>query len=257
MGTSVLGEANIGENLKRIRKILAVMVIVSILSLVASPVLAVSDVTGLKVIPTDTTMSLLWVKGSTYTVIRYSTTSYPATPAAGTNVFAVAYIAGNSYVQTEDSVTHLPLVAGTTYYYTAWAYDGANYSPDVSAAHAIMTTTASAGTSDVLTTPPYVTPTAPSSSGWFTGLQPFSGFVQGFEQSWGMATDTMPFTIGILILLVAGIGVYLKTKSAFVAIVADFAVDLGLIGLGLLSPYTIGVVLAFGLGVWALENIWI
>ena len=102
-----------------------------------------------------------------------------------------------------------------------------------------------------------IVPQAPSSKGWFAGLQPFSGFVQGFENAWGMATDTMPFTIGVLILLVVGILIYLKTKSPFVAIVADFAVDLGLVALGLLSPYTIGVVLAFGLGIWALENIWI
>jgi hypothetical protein len=246
--------------MKRLYKILLAITMVGILTLaIATPVLATTDITELKAIPTDTTMSLTWVKatGYLYTVIQCSTTAYPVTPLDGTRIYSGG---GISYIQeaVDPSATPLvPLTAGTTYYYTAWGYDGVNYTPDGSADKILMTTTAGAGTSDILTTPPYVTPTEPSSGGWFTGLQPFSGFVQGFEQSWGMKTDTMPFTIGILILLVAGVGIYLKTKSPFVAIVADFVIDLGLIGLGLLSTYTIGVVLAFGLGVWALENIWI
>ena len=261
MGTAILGEADlVWRDMKRISKILTAIAIVSILSLIiTTPVLATTDITELKAIPTDTTMSLIWVRatGYNYTVIQSSTTGFPATPLDGTRIYSGA---GNSYIQeaVDPSATPLvPLSAGTTYYYTAWGYDGVNYTPDGSADQALMTTTAGTGTSDILTTPPYVTPTEPSSTGWFTGLQPFSGFVQGFEQSWGMKTDTMPFTVGILILLVAGVGIYLKTKSPFVAIVADFVIDFGLIGLGLLSAYTVGVVLAFGLGVWALENIWI
>jgi hypothetical protein len=233
-----------------IRKILMMITVVILLSLATTTaVLAVvsTNITEFKGIPTDTTMSLTWVKatGGTYTIIRYDTSGFPATPADGASVYSGI---GISYIQTG-------LIAGTTYYYSAWGYDGVNYSSN--AIEIIMTTTASAGTSDVLTTPPYTTPSSPSSTSWFAGLQPFSGFMQGFEQSWGMSTDAIPFTFGILILLVAGIGIYLKTKSPFVAIVADFVIDLGLIGLGLLSSYTVGVVLAFGLGVWALENIWI
>jgi hypothetical protein len=245
--------------MKRVRKILVVMAIIGVLSLVANPVLATgyAYITEFRAIPTDTTMSLIWVRanGYTYTVIQCSTTGFPATTADGTRIYSGV---GNSYIQKDvdpNATPLVPLTAGTTYYYSAWGYDGANYSTNV--ANAMMTTTASAGTSDVLPTPIQPTPTEPSSSGWFSGLQPFSGFMQGFEQSWGMATDTIPFTFGILILLVVGIGIYLKTKSPFIAIVADFAVDFGLIGLGLLSGYTVAVVLAFGLGVWALENIWI
>ena len=214
-----------------------------------APLAGAGDINNLKAIPTDITMSLKWTKavGYTSTVIQYSTSSQPVTPSDGINVYNGT---GNNYKQTG-------LTAGTTYYYTAWGYTGSAYSADATADKIMMTTTAGGSIGDVLPTPPAVIPDAPSSKGWFAGLQPFSGFVQGFENAWGMATDTMPFTIGVLILLVVGILIYLKTKSPFVAIVADFAVDLGLVALGLLSPYTIGVVLAFGLGIWALENIWI
>jgi hypothetical protein len=209
----------------------------------------VGGITNFKALPTDTTMSLKWTQaaGYTSTVIQYSTSSQPATPSDGTNIYNGT---GNNYKQTG-------LTPGTNYYYSAWGYDGSNYSPITSDGEIMMTTKAGGSTGDVLPTPPAVIPDAPSSKGWFAGLQPFSGFVQGFENAWGMATDTMPFTIGVLILLVVGVGIYLKTKSPFVAIVADFAIDLGLVAMGLLSPYTIGVVLAFGLGIWALENIWI
>ena len=158
---------------------------------------------------------------------------------------------GINYVQTG-------LTPGTTYYYTAWGYDGVNYTSNSTRDKILMTTivgTVSASTT--IPTPPQTTPSAPSSLQWFAGLQPFSGFIKGFETSWGMNTDTMPFTIGIIILLVVGVGLYLKTKSPLIAIVADFVVDFGLIAMGLLSTWTVGVVIAFGLGVWALENIWI
>jgi len=207
-------------------------------------------VTNLKAIPFPTTMSLSWVRavGYSQTVIRYSTTTYPATIADGTLVYSGT---GINYIQTG-------LTAGTTYYYTAWGYNGATYTSDASAAKVLMTTiVGTVPASTTIPTPSQPTPSAPSSTNWFAGLQPFSGFIKGFETSWGMNTDTMPFTIGIIILLVVGVGLYLKTKSPLIAIVADFVVDFGLIAMGLLSTWTVGVVIAFGLGVWALENIWI
>lgn len=269
MGTSILGQTHIKMmnmmSIVRI-KIASLIAIIGILIFSLLPQIALargisgsvpiiiggnptisSNVTNLQAIPADTSIKLSWsiATGSSSTIIRYSTTTYPATPTGGTSAYS-----GNGvrYVLTG-------LATGTTYYFAAWGFDGTNYSssPDT----ALITTTAGAAAGDVLPTPPYTTPTAPSSTGWFAGLQPFSGFVQGFENAWGMETNTMPFTLGILILLVAGIGIYLKTKSPFVAIVADFAIDFGLIALGLLSPYTIGVVIAFGVGIWALENIWI
>jgi hypothetical protein len=237
-------------------RIFAAVIVAIILSLViVIPVFAVAGVTSFSAIPADTTMSLKWVKatGYNYTLIRQSTTAYPVSPTGGDGT--TVYPSGSSTSAISFIVTGL--TAGTTYYYTAWGYNGATYTADGSAAHAMMTTTAGAGTSDVLPTPPYDVPTEPVSTGWFDGLQPFSGFVLGFEQAWGMKTTMMPFTLGIIILLITGVGLYITTKSPLIAIVGDFTVDFGLIAMGLLSPYTLAVVLAFGLGVWGLENIWI
>jgi hypothetical protein len=239
------------------------MVIAVILSLITViPVMATSYpyITNFKATYSDDSsseISLNWSRAVGYdqTFIRQSATGYPTSPTGGDGI--TVYPVGTSVHAI--SIIVKGLTPGTTYYYTAWGYDSATstYSADGTAPNAMLTTTAGAGAADILPTPVISTPVAPSSGGWLAGLQPFSGFVQGFENAWGMATNTMPFTIGVLILLVVGVGVYLKTKSPFIAIVADFAVDLGLVALGLLSPYTIGVVLAFGLGIWALENIWI
>jgi hypothetical protein len=239
--------------MKRLHKIVAVFGVTIILSLLASPVFAgVAYITEFKAIPTDTTMSLTWVKavGYTQTVIRSSATGYPSTPSDGTSVYTLY---GVSYKQTG-------LIAGTTYYYTAWGYNGSSYSSDGTAAHVLMTTTASGGVNETLPTPAMdFAPTSPPTTTltWFNTMQPFTGFLKSFEDSWGMATNTVPFTIGILILLFVGVGLYIRLKSPFVAICAVLVVDLGLIGLHLLPTYTVGVVLAFGVGVWALENIWI
>ena len=256
MGTPILGQAYLGEKMRLVRRIFAAVIVVMILSLIyVIPVFAAAYVTSFSAIPTDTTMSLKWVKatGYNYTLIRQSTTAYPASPIGGDGI--TVYPSGSSTSAISFIVTGL--TAGTTYYYTAWGYDGATYTADGTAAHVLMTTTAGAGTSDVLPTPPYTAPAEPSSTGWFTGLQPFSGFVAGFEEAWGMKSTMMPFTLGIIILLATGIGIYITTKSPLIAIVGDFTVDFGLIAMGLLSPYTLAVVLAFGLGVWGLENIWI
>lgn len=65
-----------------------------------------------------TQVDLAWVKGigSTYTIVRRATGSYPATPGSGTSVY--------SGVGTFTSDTGL--TAGTTYYYRAWGRDGSN-----------------------------------------------------------------------------------------------------------------------------------
>ena len=237
--------------MKAYRKLLLVVTSVIVLSLITvTAVFASTDISSLTAIPTSTTITLRWQQatGFSNTVIRYSTTTYPNTPSDGVLVYSGT---GTYYIQTG-------LVGGTAYYYTAWGYDGgSSYTPDVSADKILMNTLAGIPTTDILTTPVQPPNKEPSSAGWFDGLQPFSGFVQGFEISWGMKTDTMPFTIGIIILLVVGFGLYIKTKSPLVAIAGDFVVDFGLVAMGILAPWSVGVVIAFGLGVWALENIWI
>ena len=214
----------------------------------ASPSIGLNSVTYLSAVPSDTSISLTWhpAINSKKTLINYSTSAYPISPLTDTQAY---FGSGLSYVLKG-------LTAGTTYYFSAWGFDGTNYS--ATAYNSVMTTVAGdVNQSSNIPAPNQPPPSSPSSSTWFTNLQPFSGIVQNFEQSWGMATDNMQFTMGILILLLVGILLYVKTKSSFIAIGADFVIDFGLIALHLLSPYTIGVVIAFGLGIWGLENIWI
>lgn len=90
----------------------------------------VNEPTSIIAIPTATSISLLWVKGSgaTYTLIRYSTGSYPTTTATGTLV----------YLDTNNSYELTGLDEGTTYYFSAWGKTGALYS---AAYTTVLTTT--------------------------------------------------------------------------------------------------------------------
>ena len=250
MGETVLGQADLKENMKL--KIISAVVLSIILSVMITSVVfaGVGDINNLIAVPGSTTMSLKWSKdtGYSYTWIEVSTTVQPSVPSDGTNIYSGT---GISYKQ-------IGLTAGTTYYYTAWGFDGILYSSNATADKILMTTLAGVvNTSTNIPVPNQPSPTAPSSSNWFTNLQPISGIVQNFENSWGMATDTMQFSMGILILLFVGIFLYIRTKSSFIAIAGDFVVDFGLIAMRLLSPFTVAVVIAFGLGIWGLENIWI
>ena len=200
---------------------------------------------------TDTEMTITWQVASNAldTIVQYKTGGYPTSPTDGTTAYNGA---GIICIQTG-------LVAGTTYYYSAWGYNGATYSASVD--NFMMTTSATNSSGVVSTTIPVpsqnMNPPAPSSSSWFTNMQPFSGFVRSFENSWGMSTDLMQYSFGILILLAAGFFLYIKTKSPLMPFIGGIIIDFGLILLNLMPAYSVAIIIAFGLGVWSLENIWI
>lgn len=81
---------------------------------------AVNEPVSIIAIPYGTSLSLTWVKGSgaSYTLIRYSTGSYPATTSSGT----LAYLGTGESVVVED------LTPGITYYISAWGKGAATYS---------------------------------------------------------------------------------------------------------------------------------
>ena len=112
------------------RRIFAAVIVAIMLTLISViPVFAVADVTQFSAIPTDTTMSLKWVKatgGYQYTLIRQSMTAYPTSPTGGDGT--TVYPSGSSTSAISFIVTGL--TAGTTYYYTAWGYNGATYTAD-------------------------------------------------------------------------------------------------------------------------------
>jgi hypothetical protein len=106
----------------------------------------IAEPTNLVAIPSATTISLIWTKGvgSVYTLVRYSTGTYPTGVGIGT---AVPLTTGGS-----TSVTGL--TAGTTYYFSAWGMAAGVYSSNYTT---VLCTTLAASiiipTSNTTTTP--------------------------------------------------------------------------------------------------------
>jgi hypothetical protein len=103
----------------------------------------VDDPTNFKAIPSDTTVSLSWTRGSgtTISVIRVAYDDFPATSAVG---FAVYNLGSSTY-------THTGLTPGKTYYYAVWGQSGANESAN--SAEVMVTTLAAGAGGDTLTDP--------------------------------------------------------------------------------------------------------
>jgi hypothetical protein len=232
------------------RRILRSVLLAIVLGVIVGlPVLAVPDlVTNFAARPTSTSVTLTWTKApsSTITRVRFLTTGFPTDPTG------VGDGSTSIYFSTLSSYEHTGLTSGTTYYYSAWGYDGAVYSS--TPINVSMTTLAAASTGSTLSSPTMPLNTKPDSSGWWDRLQPFTGIVDWFASDWGMPRDNMNYTFATFILLLVGIGLYLKLKSPLIAMGADLIVDFGFIGMGLMSPFSIGYILAIGLGVWALET---
>jgi hypothetical protein len=235
--------------MKKFYKRLLISLVLGLIGMLFSlPVLAaVGDITIFTGKPTDTTVVLSWTKITTANsvLIRYSTTTYPTTTGGvdGTTI----------YLSTGNKFTHTGLTAGTNYYYSIWEFDGTIYSTNE--CNLLKTTTAAITTGLVLPTPTMnMNPSAPSSTGWFNSLQPFSGFVRDFAASWGIPGVNIGVILGVFLMLIVGIGLYIKTKSPLIAVGADLAVNGLLIILTLMPIYSIAITLAFGLGIWALES---
>lgn len=214
-------------------------------------VLAVpANITVFTAKPSATSVALKWTTtaGSTKTMIRYLTTAFP-TSATGVDGSIEVYF------NKSNACTHSSLVSGANYYYSAWAYDGASYS--ALPCNLLITTLASLTASDSLPTPTMTTgfyDQLPNSKNWYDNLQPFTGFVSDFASSWGMPKDNMNYAFGLGILLLIGVLSYIKLKSPALSIGLDLIVCIILISMHMLPAYSVGVVIALGLGVWAMES---
>lgn len=235
--------------MKRFYKRLLFSLVLGLIGMLFSlPVLAaVGDITIFTGKETPTTVALSWTKITTAdaVLIRFSTTAYPTTTggADGTTI----------YLSTGNTFTHTGLTPGTNYYYSIWEFDGTLYSNNEK--RLLVTTPAGTTTGLVLPTPTMnMNPSAPSSTGWFDSLQPFSGFVRDFAATWGVPGVNMGVILGAFLMLAVGLILYWKTKSPLVAVGADLAVNGLLIILTLLPVYSIGITLAFGIGIWALGD---
>ena len=177
------------------------------------------NVTGLKVNPSNTAMTITWKipTGATSSVVRYSTTTFPADPTAGTLAYS-----GTSF---HTKVTGL--TPGTTYYISAWASDGATYS--ATPAQVVTTLHASAvldggepvQPTDPFPFPAFQAPQAPDMSGF--QLEPISTILAYFQSAPGglnMPIANLWETAFIIGLIALGGFLYIKTKNFFIAMIA-------------------------------------
>lgn len=182
--------------------------VVSLLLLATVALAVPSSVTDFFGTATSSKIYLRWqmATSSNSTVIRYSTTTYPTAVTGGTS----AYNGTASYA----SLTGL--TAGTNYYFSAWGYDGSDYS----ATYTTLVVTTLVDISDN-TSLPYTKPTMPAdiasdpdSSGW--SIAPFDDILEYFADETnthgglGMPVDNLiMFIAGVI---TAGISVASYTK---------------------------------------------
>jgi hypothetical protein len=172
----------------------------------------VSAPSGLKAIPTGSTISLLWAKGSgaTNTYIRAKVGSYPTGVSDASSTLVYNGEEG-SYLWTGRTV-------GTTYYFMAWGLSGATFSTD--------------NVTVIATTLPYTTPsvtvnslTAPSN--WWTTSSPsvFSKLPIYGTVNWVWDTYNIPQGTGWLIIalvftILGGIAVYAFSHRILVGVIS-------------------------------------
>ncbi len=204
--------------------------------------------------PSNTSIILTWTPAtsSNTTVIRYLTTTFPATPADGIS----------AYSSTNFQCTVSSLTAGTTYYFSAWGYDGSSYS--AFPAYCVSTTLAVALPSggQSTTTPTFPVPTVPPSatqspdiSGF--NLEPFTSIIAYFNNVTGglgmpVANAWESFAIGFIVF--CGIGVYTKQKNFFVAYFVVLLLSGVFVTLHLVQGYLVAAEIVIGAGVWAIER---
>jgi hypothetical protein len=191
-------------------------------------------------IPDDDNISLSWGKaiGASQTLIRYATDTYPSTIADGTQAYLDS---GTSYVLSG-------LTEGTTYYFSAWGKSGATYSTNELSM--VMTTTSSLTVSGL--------PASGIPGNWMQNpdetflvhLQPIYSVINGLADSFGMPRGNAWLALSLFLVLVIGVGLYIKFSSASFALFAMAIVMSLLIMLHILGMYMIVIVFFMALGGW-------
>jgi hypothetical protein len=244
------------KNLKRILVGLPIALI-ALLCITTVALAVPADVQFLFPFSTADSIILSWVKDplATTTVIRYDATAYPTAPSgAGSGTSA--------YSGTGTQCTISGLIAGQTYYFSAWGFDGV-YSVNV--VHTQCTTFAVARPSGA-TTPPtsaFPLPTVPASAnqtpaiGAFD-LRPFTDIIAYSDNATngglGMPINNLWETLAIFGIVASGAISYIKMKNFFIAYFVVFILTCFFIGLHLVQGYLAGAEIVIGAGVWAIER---
>lgn len=231
-----------------INLVLLIMLILPTAIILAAP----SSITDFVGIPTDTTIYLTWVRPSTAnsTVIRYSSTTYPTTVSSGTE----AYNGTAQYTSLSE------LTAGTTYYFSAWGYDGSDYS--ATATNLVITTYPSVADNSTI---PISTPTIPSNvdedpdtSGW--SIYPIDVILDWFADpsaahgGLGMPVNNVVSFLSGLGTMIVSVGSYAKWKSFGTSWAIAMLICCGLASISAMQWLVPIFLLLTGLGVAAINR---
>ncbi len=205
----------------------------------------------------DTWMILNWTKGagSSNTSVQYRTDTYPSSYSDASNTMA--------YNGTGAQWQVTGLVAGQTYYFSAWAFNGAG-TYNTTAATLLMTTlavpVASAGpatgkvTLPIPTVPPVATQAADITA---FNMEPFTSILAYFNDAPGgldMPIENVwqsLFTFGMVL---SSIIVYVKSRNFFIAFAVVFVLTFLGAGLHLVQGYLWVIEIVVGAGVWAIDK---
>lgn len=213
---------------------------------------ALGSVTDLVGVATDTTITLTWspATDSTHTIIRYSTTTYPTTVGGGTS----------SYNGTGYYVTMTSLTAGTTYYFSAWGFDGTAYSATELNYQITTQPAVSSNTSIPFSQPSIPTETTqdPDTSGW--SIYPLDEIISWFADP-SVTHGGLGMPVNNVVMFIAGVAVtsvsiltYTKWRSFWTSWTIAIILCSFLVSIQVMQGLVIGFLLLAGLGVWTIEK---
>lgn len=210
----------------------------------------IGNALNLRGISSSTSIILTWQRasGSTHTIVRYRTDTYPSSPTDGTSAYS-----GTGYQCTVSGLT-----PGQVYYFSAWGYANPT-SPTVS--QLAISTTAVDVPSGGETTPanivsiPTIAPgmTQTPSVGAFQ-LEPFTTIIKIFQGGLGMPENNIWQLLATLGVVLAGMATYIRIKNFFVAFGVVFVLTFFFVWMHLMQGWLIPIEVIVAGGVWAVER---
>jgi len=205
----------------------------------------------------DTSMLLKWTKGagSTNTSVQYRIGTYPATYNDASNTIA--------YNGTASEYRLTGLVAGQTYYFSAWAFNAAG-TYNTTAANLAMTTQAfavpsgAAPTSRVTLPIPTVPPGASGNASIAAfNMEPFTSIIAYFNNApggVGMPIANTWQTLYTVVMIFAALWIYTKWRNVFAGFAVLLVFSVFGVGLNLLQWWIVPIEFVVGAGTWAIEH---
>jgi len=201
---------------------------------------ALNEPDNLRGIPSMTSISLSWTKGTgaDKTEIVFSSTGLPTSNTTGTVI----------YLNTGTTYTYTGLVAGHTYYFSAWGESAGAYS--ASYATLAVTTSAFAIESDDIDTPPLFTE-------WFqtpdytrlANIEPLYSAVNGVATALGTPTNNAWMGLITLIIVLVSLGI-MMFAGWFGGFVIGVFLTLGGVAIHILPAWYVFILILVFLFAW-------